>query len=86
MNFRNSLNHKKSKKVQSHGTDKTFPVVVIGNIFLLPWPRHQFPLTTLNEYLPRGSNGKFFLTISFGNVFIARNEISTAIILLLGFV
>ena len=51
-------------KSVTHLATNTLPVAVIQNVFsLLPVVRYLLPLTTLNRYQPRESNGKFYIKV-----------------------
>ena len=68
----------------THLTTDTLPVRVILRIFpLLPLVRYLLPLTTLNRYLTRDSNGNFFFTTARRNISVARYGLSLVTTLLL---
>ena len=63
------MNHDKVKqnclvtRSSTYLATNTLPVVVMLRAFpLIPWVRYLMPLTTLNRYQIRDSDGNFFIT------------------------
>ena len=87
----NSMSHGKVQtglvtKGSTYLATDTLPIIVILRIFpLIPLVTYLLPLTTLNIYLTRDSNGNFFFTTTWRNISVVRYGVSLVTILLLDF-